>query len=76
VYALKYGILAPYSRPWDNDDVEGSGMNLVIRESCEALAKQGHTKSFYTSVKEYKQSYFITKNIEVIFVENSKKIRS
>ncbi len=68
---MKIGILAPYSRPWDNDDVEGSGMNLVIRESCEALAKQGHTLKVFIrrSRSADKQSYFITKNIEVIFVD-------
>ncbi len=36
-------VLAPYSRPWDESDAEGSGMNIFIRESCEALVAAGHT---------------------------------
>ena len=39
---MKIGILAPYTRPWDDNDVEGSGMNVFIRESAEALAQNGH----------------------------------
>jgi len=39
---MKIGILAPYSRPWDQRDAEGSGMNVFIRESSEALAQHGY----------------------------------
>jgi len=35
---MKVAILAPYSRPWDLQDAEGSGMNPFIRESVEAMS--------------------------------------
>lgn len=36
---MKIGILAPYSRPWDTVAAEGSGQNVLIRESAEALSE-------------------------------------
>jgi glycosyltransferase involved in cell wall biosynthesis len=35
---MKIVVLAPYSRPWDLQDSEGSGMNPFIRESVEAIS--------------------------------------
>lgn len=39
---MKILVLAPYSRPWDEGDSEGSGMNVFIKESAEALVDAGH----------------------------------
>lgn len=39
---MHIGIIAPYSRPWDSEDAEGSGMNVFIKESAEAFAEAGH----------------------------------
>lgn len=74
---MKIGILAPYSRPWDTDDVEGSGMNLVIRESCDALVKQGHNLKVFIrkSRNTDKRSYNIKNNIEVIPVDTGESKR-
>lgn len=43
---MKIGILAPYSRPWDSVDAEGSGQNVFIRESTMALAKRADVTLF------------------------------
>ena len=44
---MKIGILAPYTRPLDIDDAEGSGINVFVRESARALARQGHIVTVY-----------------------------
>ena len=44
---MRYMVLAPYSRPWDTGDCEGSGMNDFIQQSCEALAKSGNEVDVY-----------------------------
>lgn len=39
---MKIGVIAPYSRPFDESDAEGSGQNIFIRESSQAFAKAGN----------------------------------
>lgn len=43
---MKIGVLAPYSRPWDSVEAEGSGQNVLIRESVMALSKQVEVSLF------------------------------
>lgn len=63
---MRIGILAPYSRPWDINGAEGSGMNIFIRESAEALSEAGINIDVYTRrSRDYDTDYNrINNNLE------------
>ncbi len=44
---MKIAVIAPYSRPFDDSDSEGSGQNIFIRESSLALINTGHSVTIF-----------------------------
>jgi glycosyltransferase involved in cell wall biosynthesis/8-oxo-dGTP pyrophosphatase MutT (NUDIX family) len=68
---MKILILAPYSRPWDTNDSEGSGMNVFIRESTEALVSEGHKVRvcIRKSREDDPAKLEVKENLELLFIK-------
>ncbi len=74
---MKIAILAPYTRPWDIGESEGSGMNDFVRWSATALADAGHSVTVYTraSRNEDVSRKTISKNLSVRCIGAGERIR-
>jgi glycosyltransferase involved in cell wall biosynthesis/8-oxo-dGTP pyrophosphatase MutT (NUDIX family) len=68
---MKILVLAPYSRPWDVGDSEGSGMNVFIKESIEALVDAGHEVRvcIRKSREDDPVRLKVKENLELVFIE-------
>ncbi len=63
-------ILAPYSRPHETAEAEGSGMNQYIRESAMSLAESGHSVTIVVRKSRVGDKNFeLAKGVYLQFVE-------
>lgn len=73
---MKITVLAPYSRPHEDGEAEGSGMNQYIRESCEALAKNNHDVTIVVRKSRANDTDFkYTENVHIRFISAGRATR-